>query len=107
MTAFRRFPMKKGDTQPALQVQILNPDGSPRNITDDIIVFNMGIPGQARKINGGAVFKMTPTQGVCEYRWSVGDLNVANVEYRGTFVLNGTNTYPKDGYILIPVEDTV
>lgn len=107
MTAFRRFPMKKGDTQPALQVQILKPDGTPRDITTDIIVFNMGIPGQARKVTAGAVFKMSPTQGVCEYRWGGSDLDTAGVEYRATFVLNGSDTYPKDGYILVAVEETV
>lgn len=99
--------MKAGDTKPPLQVQILNPDGSPRDITADVVLFNMGLPGQTRKVNGEPVFKMAPTQGVCEYRWGANDLNVPGVEYRATFVINGTDTYPKEGYILVPVEPIV
>lgn len=103
----RRRTMKKGDTKPALQVQILNPDGTPRNITDDIVKFKMGIPGQVRKIDNGDVFVVSAATGVVEYRWQIADTNTAPAEYRAVFVLNGTDTFPKKGYIVVEIEDTV
>lgn len=102
----RRVVYKKGDRQPALQVQITNPDGTPRDITADIITFNMGKPGAAKKVNAGATTTVAATNGIVEYRWGVNDLDTVD-EYRAEFVLNGNDHRPKDGYIIVAVEDVV
>lgn len=104
--ATRLFPVKRGDTRPYLQVQILNPDGSPYDLTGHVVTFRMGLPGQARKVDGGNVTIVQATAGIVEERWQAGDLDTIG-EYRAEFVIDGNDTYPKDGYVIVKVEERV
>jgi hypothetical protein len=102
----KKFPMWVGDTKPYLQVQILNPDGTPRDLTGQLVQFNMGLVGQPRKINLGVVTLVVASQGIVEYRWVAGDTNTDG-DFRATFVVNGSDTYPKDSFILVPISTPV
>lgn len=91
--------MKRNDTRPYLQVQILNPDGSARDITTDTITFVMKL-GSTVKINA-AMVKVVAAEGIAEYRWGgAGDTDTAG-EFQAEVVLNGNDTYPKEGYITV------
>lgn len=92
--------MKTGDLRPYLQVKIFNPDGTPRDLTEDIVTFNMKDAAGVLVINDGAVTPVLASQGVMEYRWEAGETDDAGV-FRGEMVINGIDTYPKEGYITI------
>lgn len=102
----RRFAVKRGDTQPSLQVQILNPDGTPRNCTGHVVTFRMGQAGQARKVDTAATTTVNAVQGIYQYDWGANDLNTLG-DFRAEFVVDGNDTYPKDGYIIVSVEERV
>lgn len=102
----RRKTYKRGDTNPPLQVQLLNPDGSPMNLTTHVVTFRMGLPGQARKVNGGNVFHVNDATGIVEQRWGATDLDTLG-EFRAEFVVDGNDTRPKGGYIIVAVEEIV
>jgi hypothetical protein len=101
----RKFVIKKGDVQPPLQVQIFNPDGSPRDLSGQAVTFKMQEPGQAVKVNRAAV-PVLASQGIVEQQWQAADTDTAG-QYRGVFIINGNDTFPKEGFINVFVEDTV
>lgn len=105
-TIFNIFPMWKNDLRPYLQTQILNPDGTPRDLTGQLVQFNMGLLGQARKINLQPTTLVAAALGVVEYRWVAGDTNTEG-DFRANFVVNGIDTYPKGSFILVPISVAV
>lgn len=90
--------MKTNDTEPPLQVQIFNPDGTERDLTGAAVTFVMKRAG-ATKVDA----PMTPvlvTRGIMEYQWDAGDTDEPE-EFQAEVVVNGIDTYPKDGYITV------
>lgn len=92
--------MKTGDLRPYLQVKIFNQDGSARDLTGDIVTFNMKAPDGTLVIDDGAMTGVIMSQGIVEYRWLAGQTDEANI-FRGEVVINGVDTFPKEGYITI------
>lgn len=92
--------MKTGDLRPYLQVKIFNPDGTPRDVSADIVTFNMKAPNGTLVINDGVMWAVNAVQGIVEYRWEAGETDDPNI-FRGEVVINGIDTFPKDGYITI------
>lgn len=93
-----RRTMKTDDLRPYLQVQIFNSDGSPRDLTGDIVTFIMK-KDDTIKVNAPATLILA-TQGIVEYRWQAGDTDEEG-SFRGEFEINGIDTYPKEGFIVI------
>ena len=106
--AVRRFPMKVGDLEPPLQFQIFGPDGKPRDMSTGItsVLFYMGKPGEAKKINGVACDPVLPANGIYQYAWRAGDTDEPG-DFRATVKINGEDTFPKSGYILVALEEGV
>lgn len=92
------FEMKRNDLLPALQVQFLNPDGTPRDITGLPVIFHMR-KGNSLKVSTPATM-VVASQGICEYRWSEGDTDEVGT-FRAEFEVSGMDTYPKGGYIVV------
>jgi hypothetical protein len=112
------FYLKFGDTLPILKVTLLNPDGTPADLTG-----TTGWKLHVRKPDGSVVIRDmaidgAPTLGIVKYIWTVADWDVLNVngylaagpalplkqgerehemEYK---VLSGTSrlTFPNTGY---------
>lgn len=93
------FPMKQNDLRPYIQIQVFNPDGTPRDLSGHLINFHMGLAGAVPKINAAAVIVNGP-QGIVEYRWQGTDTDTVG-RFRAEFEIDGTDTYPKDGYIVV------
>lgn len=92
------FPMKTNDTKPPLQVQCFNPDGSVRDLTGHVVTFVMKRAGVV-KVNAAAVL-VNAAQGIVEYGWALADTDTVG-EFQAEFVIDGNDTYPKEGYITV------
>lgn len=99
------WPMKKGDRRPYLQVQIFNPDDTPMNLTGKTVTFTMGTIDATPKVNAAATL-VNASQGIVEYQWAAADCDTPGT-YRAEFVIDGIDTYPKQGYIIVEVNDDV
>lgn len=110
MASERRFYIKKDDTAPAIQVQITNPDGTARDLTDaSAFKFSMGKQGSLPKIDLQAATAVLLAQGVIQYDWTSADTNTAD-EYRAEFSFTEDGrleTFPKDGYIIVEVVEDI
>jgi aspartate 1-decarboxylase len=95
-----KHSMKTGDLRPYLQVKIFNPDGTPRNVVGDIIEFDMKSASGNLVINGAAMTAVNAAQGIVEYRWQEGETDEAGI-FRAEVVINGVDTFPKEGYITV------
>lgn len=95
-----KHSMKTGDLRPYLQVKIFKPDGTPRDVTEDILEFDMKNASGNLVINGAAMTKVNAAQGIVEYRWAEGETDEAGI-CRAEVVINGVDTFPKEGYITV------
>lgn len=95
--------MKKDDLRPYLQVKLFNPDGTARNVSGDVVTFVMEDTDGTNKINAAAT-QVNGAGGIVEYRWQVGDTDTAG-EFRAEFTINGIDTFPKEGYIVVSIID--
>ena len=104
-----RFPIPQGDRRPALQIQAFNGDGSERDLSSETsLLFRMAVPGSpdgVYKVNAAAT-PVVASRGIVEYRWQEGDTDTEG-EFLGKFVFSGDDTYPKEGFIVIVVGDTL
>lgn len=91
--------MKTNDTRPYLQVQLLNPDGTPQDLTGKAVTFVMKRGGTV-KINAAASL-VVANEGLVEYRWGGAGNTDTTGEFQAEFVVNGIDTYPKEGYITV------
>lgn len=96
--------MKRHDLRPYLQVKIFNPDGTARDLTGDLINFNMKDTSGNLVVDNQIATLVLASQGLVEYRWQAGDTDGAGV-FRGEFVINGIDTFPKEGYIQIEITE--
>jgi hypothetical protein len=87
--------MNTGDLQPALQATLLNPDGTPANLTGATVVFTMSQRGVT--LFSGAAIIVNASSGVVEYVWQPGNTNYYG-SCKGVFTVtfaNGmTQTFP-------------
>lgn len=100
------FVMKRGDTLPALPVQLLNPDGSIPNLAGAVVVFKMSDPATgALIVNRAAAIVDLPTASVT-VNWLAGETSVVGIykgEFEVTFVGGKVATYPNQGFLTINI----
>lgn len=111
MSAERRFYIKRGDRAPYLQVQVLNPDDTARDLsTASAIQLNMGKEGAlVPKINMQPMTSIFLGQGIVEYRWAAADTDTVG-EFRAEIVVTEggkSESFPHDGYIIVEVVQDV
>lgn len=92
------FNMKANDTRPPLQIQVFNPDGSERDLTGHVVTFVMR-RGDDVKVDA-AMTPVVQARGIMEYQWDLADTDTVG-EFQAEVVIDGNDTYPKDGYITV------
>ncbi len=94
--------MKQNDLGPVLAYQLIDPDGSPAQLSGTAVYFNM-----KGKILRGACTITDAAQGEVEYTWQPGDTSDAGFfqcEFEVVYPVNKPTTYPSKGYITILIE---
>ena len=104
MTAGRLHRIKKDNLKPYLQFQLFNPDGSPRNLSGSTLTFTMRKPGQTKKVDAGVCTAINANIGLYEYRFT-GTQTSESGTFQGEVTINGNETYPTEGYIVVEVTD--
>lgn len=99
------WSMKRGDLFPSIQIQFFNPDDTPRNLSGRVVTFRMGGTDEAPMVSGEAA-PVDLSLGIVEYQWQSGDTDLSGT-FRAEFVLDGPETFPKSGYIIVSIEDGV
>lgn len=92
------FVIKRNDTSPSLEVQLLDADKNPVNLTNATAVFNMGTRDGETLVDGEDVTIVTAASGIVRYDWQEGDTSQAgthNGEVEVTFFGGKVETFPK------------
>lgn len=108
------FTIKRGDTSPALSATLVDPDGSPADLTlADRVEFRMNAPYKDELITGdtdGNVSYLNKSEGRVQYNWQSGDTANAGqkeAEFVVEYSNGNTRTYPNDGFFYINVEEDI
>jgi hypothetical protein len=100
------FIIKRGDTLPALPVQLRNPDGSVPNLAGATVLFKMSDrQSGALLISRAAAIVDLPTASVT-FTWLAGDTVTAGLfsgEFQVTFVGGAIATYPNQGFLTVSI----
>ncbi|MBM2331818.1 hypothetical protein [Marivita cryptomonadis] len=108
--------MKQNDTGPALAVTLIDIDPFGGEAVVDLksgstVVFNMRLRGsQVKKVDRAASVITNSALGEVEYRWSASDTDTPGRyegEFEVTFADGAVLTYPREGYIPIPIGDDI
>lgn len=112
MRIIDKFPMKQNDTAPSLAVTLVDigPCGDDAVVdlkSGSSVVFNMRLRGsQTSKVDRAASVITNSALGEVEYRWQAGDTDTPGKyegEFEVTFADGKVITYPREGYIPIPI----
>lgn len=112
MSELYDFYIKVGNTGPDLQVELLDEDGNPVDITGyTSIKFNMRDKKTGTvKVDAVAAGEVTLNPGVIKYVWKAADTVTAG-EYEGEFevVMGSTQkfSFPNKGYIKILISESI
>jgi hypothetical protein len=100
------FKIKKNDTKPALSIELQYANGSPIDLTNGSVIFNMGNITSFSNYTSGACTIISASGGQCEYRWT-GSIDTGSVgKYWGEFEIQWTGskmTLPSDHSLQINV----
>src|SRR5436305_523685 len=100
------FVIKRGDTLPALPVQLRNPDGSIPNLAGATVLFKMSDPATGTLIvDRAAAIVDLPTASVT-VNWLAGETSVVGIykgEFEVTFVDGHVATFPNQGFLMVNV----
>lgn len=91
------FFIKRGDTGPDLQRQLLDESGNPLNLSSATVRFNMQLKGGAVAISRAAATIVNASTGIVKYSWQAGDTDTAG-SYEGEFEI----TYPDSSVETVP-----
>lgn len=97
------FYVKQGDTAPSVTATLLNPDGTPTNLTGATVTFRM--TNGTDTVEAAAIVESPPTDGQVTYEWAPGDLDVWG-GYAAEWIVDqsgATQTFPSDGYNWVDV----
>lgn len=104
------FPIKQGDTSPALVATLTDSDGQAVNLTGASVDFHMRPRGSDTPTVESSGNIIDSSGGKVEYPWSDGDTSNAGV-YRGEFEVtygdNTIETFPNDGYITVEIKEEI
>ena len=89
------FNLKYRDTQPVLEVALLNPDLSPADLTGSTIKLHIRLADGATRLIRDMVIQGDPLLGIVRYQWIATDWDVAS----GTTV---DGAYPVGGLVVTP-----
>ena len=112
MSELYDFYIKVGNTGPDLQVELLDEDGEPIDITDySTIKFSMRDKRTGAVIvDAVAAGEVTVNPGVIKYEWVVANTAIAG-EYEGEFevVMRSTQiiNFPNKGFISILISESI
>lgn len=102
------FTLKKGDTQPVLAATLQYANGTPVDLTNGSVFFNMGNYTNYSAYFSGACVITNTTSGNCEYRWT-GSIDTGSVgTYWGEFEIIWTGsrmTLPSDHSLKIEINE--
>lgn len=102
------FRIKANDRRPYLQIAFVDANGDAVNLTGALAVrFHMKpVDSATLKIDGGSATVTDATNGLAEYRWTVGDTDTAGL-FHGEFEIEWTSgvyeTHPVDTYLAIKI----
>lgn len=92
--------MKVGATRPYVQAQLLNPDGTGKDLVGINVTFKMRLgPTSPYKVDAAAV-KLVEANGIVEYRWVAGNTDTEGA-FRCEFHCSDGEVHPLDGFIII------
>lgn len=92
------FVIKRNDTSPSLEVQLLDASKNPVNITGASVVFNLGTRDGETLVDGEAATIVTAGTGIVRYDWQAGDTaqsGTHNAEFEVTYLGGRVETFPK------------
>lgn len=102
------FYIKKGDRLPLLEVQLLDSEQQPIDLTTATVTFRMKARGgTSLKASGTCTQPNGGADGVVRFAWGASDTDTAGT-YNAEFSCNFSNslqTVPSSGYVTIVVED--
>jgi len=97
---------KKGSTLPALEMQLVETDGTAVDLTTATgVVFRMGITPGSPKVDAAAVV-VTASEGRVKYEWDAADVDTVG-EYNGEWVItyaDGVQVVPSSGFVRVEIE---
>lgn len=100
-----KLKQKKGSTLPALEMQLIETDGTPVDLTNATQVkFRMGITPGSPKVDAVATV-LSATQGSVKYNWAGGDVDTVGV-YNGEWVVtyaDGVQVVPSSGFVEVEI----
>lgn len=108
------YTIKRGDTKPALAVKLIE-DGTEIDVYDTFVVFQMEHVSENVEVYNKATILGETEDGTVAYEWAEGDTDITGT-YEASFGIDYKNpdsiddldvdeTFPKDGYLIIKVED--
>lgn len=101
-----KLKQKKGSTLPALEMQLVETDGTAVDLTNATgVVFRMGITPGSPKVSAAAVV-VTASEGRVKYEWVSGDVDTAGT-YNGEWVVtfaDGVQVVPSSGFVEVEIE---
>lgn len=101
-----KLKQKKGSTLPALEMQLIETDGTPVDLTNATQVkFRMGITPGSPKVDAAAVV-VTASEGRVKYEWEAADVDTVGT-YNGEWVVtfaDGVQVVPSSGFVEVEIE---
>ena len=102
------FSLKKGDTAPAISIQIIKEsDGSPLDLTSATAKFYMIKKGESTyKINGVAATIFDSINGIITYDWVSQDTDTVGeyeAEFKVTLSGGAIASFPPSGSLIIKI----
>lgn len=104
------FYIKEGDLSPSLRAQLQQDDGTPVDLSDSAVKFQMKEVGADTIAVDAAATIDTASDGEVSYNWSSGDTDSAGY-YNAVFAVDYgstgdyTETFPNDQYIVVKIDE--
>lgn len=98
------FSIKKNDRRPVLRVQLQRDDNS---VVDLTTATEVRLKVDAPLSINGVCDIITASQGIVEYVWQAGDVDVEGqhkAEFEVTWPVGIPETFPSRGYLIVQVE---
>lgn len=101
-----RFTIKEGDLSPALDVQLVDQNNDPIDLTNASVTFVMKeVRDDAPAVESAATIVDAAT-GDVKYEWSDGDTDdpgIYEAEFEVEYADLTTETVPSDGYVYVMI----
>ena len=112
--SYKPFTIAAGDTLPALEVQLVDEDGTNPDITGLTVTFGMyDTPGGTSvSLSGSVDITADPTHGKAQFNWASDDTSGAGAgQFFGQFKVDdgsgGIKRYPNGSYIPVKITAAV